>query len=51
MSTQSLRSFASDNYAVAAPEILNALAVCNAGGAKSYGNDDLSLAVEARLAG
>ncbi len=50
MPSQPLRSFASDNYAGTAPEILEALATCNGGGAKPYGNDDLSLTVTARLA-
>lgn len=49
MPAQILRSFASDNYAGTAPEILEALAACNAGPAKPYGADDLSLRVKARL--
>ena len=49
MPTQTLRSFASDNYAGTAPQILEALAACNAGAAKPYGADDASLRVTARL--
>lgn len=46
----SLPSFASDNYAGAAPQILEALAACNAGAAKPYGADEASGRVAVRLA-
>jgi threonine aldolase len=42
-------NFASDNAAGIAPAILQALGRANAGFALSYGNDDLSRAVERRL--
>ncbi len=50
MPSQPLRSFASDNYAGTAPEILEALAACNAGAAMPYGRDGLSGRVKACLA-
>ncbi len=43
-------TFASDNWAGAAPEILNALARANEGPAPGYGGDDLTKKVEARFA-
>ncbi|MCZ6637909.1 MAG: beta-eliminating lyase-related protein, partial [Alphaproteobacteria bacterium] len=42
--------FRSDNTAGVSPCILEALARANAGNAAAYGDDDLSLAVEARIA-
>ncbi len=44
------RSFASDNIAGASPEIIAAVAACNAGQASPYGNDDLTRSVDRRLA-
>src|SRR6267378_3781410 len=43
-------NFASDNTAGVAPRILDAIARANAGFALGYGNDDLTRAVERRLA-
>lgn len=43
-------NFASDNTTGAAPEILDALARANKGRALPYGNDDLTLSVEAKIA-
>ncbi len=45
-----LRGFWSDNIAGASPEIIAAVAACNAGQARPYGNDDLTSSVERRLA-
>ena len=45
-----LRGFWSDNIAGASPEIIAAVAACNAGQARPYGNDDLTASVERRLA-
>ena len=42
-------SFASDNYAGALPEVLQAITAANGGHAPSYGNDDLTARVEARF--
>ena len=42
-------NFASDNTTGAAPEIIAALAAANEGALPGYGNDDLTLAVEARI--
>ena len=42
--------FRSDNTAGVSPRILEALARANSGNAAAYGEDDLSLAVEARIA-
>jgi len=44
------RGFASDNIAGASPEIIAAVAACNAGQALPYGNDDMTRSVERRLA-
>ena len=44
-------NFASDNAAGMAPAILDALTRANAGFALGYGNDDLTRAVERRIAG
>jgi threonine aldolase len=41
--------FASDNYAGALPEVLDAIAAASAGHAPSYGNDDWTARVEARF--
>ena len=41
--------FTSDNASGAAPEIMAAIAVANAGFARSYGSDDLMVAVQARI--
>ncbi len=43
-------SFASDNWAGAAPEILHAIATANDGAAPGYGGDALTKKVEARFA-
>ncbi len=43
-------TFASDNWAGAAPEILNALTLANDGAVPAYGDDDLTKRVEARFA-
>ena len=43
-------NFASDNWAGAAPEIMDALARANDGAVPSYGGDDLTAKVEARFA-
>jgi threonine aldolase len=44
------RGFTSDNIAGASPEVIAAVAACNAGQANPYGNDDLSRTVKDRLA-
>src|SRR3954464_11247091 len=41
--------FASDNYAGALPEVLDAIAAASTGHAPSYGNDDWTARVEARF--
>src|SRR3954469_13751818 len=41
--------FASDNYAGALPEVLDAIAAASAGHAPSYGNDEWTARVEARF--
>src|SRR3954452_8956974 len=41
--------FASDNYAGARPQVLDAIAAASAGHAPSYGNDDWTARVEARF--
>jgi threonine aldolase len=43
------RGFTSDNTAGVSPEVIVALAACNAGQALPYGNDDLTRSVERRF--
>ncbi len=43
-------SFTSDNIAGASPEVVAALAACNSGTARPYGNDDATARARARLA-
>jgi threonine aldolase len=43
-------SFASDNYAGALPEVLDAIAAANRGHAPAYGHDDLTAAMQQRFA-
>lgn len=43
-------SFTSDNIAGASPEVVAAVAACNAGTAKPYGNDDFAARANAKLA-
>ncbi len=43
------RGFASDNYAGALPEVLDAIAAASSGHAPSYGNDEWTARVEARF--
>jgi threonine aldolase len=45
----SARGFASDNYAAALPEVLDAVAAANAGHAPAYGNDEWTARAEARF--
>lgn len=47
--SKSSRNFASDNVEGASPALLEALARANAGQARPYGADDLTLRVEARV--
>ena len=42
-------SFASDNYAGALPEVIDAIAAANSGHAPAYGNDDWTARVQDRF--
>lgn len=50
MTTPWTVSFTSDNIAGASPEVVAAIAACNTGTAKPYGNDDVAARAKAKLA-